>query len=52
LKEAGVEVTAVRYNGTIHDFVALNALRNVPSTEAALEQINEGLKEHLKAATT
>lgn len=52
LKEAGVEVTAVRYNGTIHDFVALNALRNVPSTEAALEQINEGLKEHLKARTT
>ena len=47
-----MEVTAVRYNGTIHDFVALNALRNVPSTEAALEQINEGLKEHLKAATT
>src|SRR4029079_8163237 len=52
LKEAGVEGTAGRYNGTIHDFVALNALRNVPSTEAALEQINEGLKEHLKAATT
>ena len=52
LKEAGVEVAAVRYNGTIHDFVALNALRNVPSTEAALEQINEGLKEHLKARTT
>ena len=52
LKEAGVEVTSVRYNGTIHDFVALNALRNVPSTEAALEQINEGLKEHLKARTT
>jgi acetyl esterase len=38
LKEAGVEVAALRYNGTIHDFVALNALRNVPSTEAALEQ--------------
>jgi acetyl esterase/lipase len=31
LKEAGVEVAALRYNGTIHDFVALNALRNVPS---------------------
>ena len=30
LKEAGVEVAALRYNGTIHDFVALNALRNVP----------------------
>ena len=35
LKEAGVQVDAVRYNGTIHDFVLLNALRNVPSTEAA-----------------
>jgi acetyl esterase len=31
LKEAGVAVDAVRYNGTIHDFVALNALRHVPS---------------------
>ncbi len=27
LKEAGVSVTAVRYNGMIHDFVLLNALR-------------------------
>ncbi len=51
LKEAGVEVDAVRYNGTIHDFVLLNALRHVPSTEAAIEQINEGLRQHLKAAT-
>jgi acetyl esterase/lipase len=51
LKEAGVEVDAVRYNGTIHDFVLLNALRHVPSTEAAIEQINEGLRRHLKAAT-
>ena len=50
LKEAGVEVTAVRYNGTIHDFVLLNALRNVPSTEAALKQINEGISKHLNAA--
>ncbi len=50
LKEAGVEVTAVRYNGTIHDFVLLNALRHVPSTEAAIEQINEGLRQYLKAA--
>jgi hypothetical protein len=33
LKDAGVQVNAVRYNGTIHDFVLLNALRNVPSTE-------------------
>jgi acetyl esterase/lipase len=48
LKEAGVDVTAVRYNGTIHDFVLLNALRNVPSTVAALEQTVEGLVEHLR----
>jgi acetyl esterase len=51
LKEAGVSVDAVRYNGTIHDFVLLNALRDVPSTEAALEQINEGLRKHLEPAT-
>ncbi|WP_342051376.1 MULTISPECIES: alpha/beta hydrolase [unclassified Cupriavidus] len=47
LKEAGVNVTAVRYNGTIHDFVLLNALRHVPSTEAALQQISDGVHEHL-----
>jgi acetyl esterase len=37
LKEAGVDVDSVRYNGTIHDFMLLNALRHVPSTEAAGE---------------
>ncbi|WP_445144077.1 alpha/beta hydrolase [Dyella sp. Tek66A03] len=47
LKAAGVEVNAVRYNGTIHDFVLLNALRHVPSTEAALQQASEGIREHL-----
>jgi acetyl esterase len=47
LKEAGVVVTAVRYNGTIHDFVLLNGLRNVPSTEAALHQIGEGIRQHI-----
>jgi acetyl esterase len=51
LKEAGVVVDAVRYNGTIHDFVALNALRHVPSTEAAIDQINDGLRKHLEPAT-
>lgn len=44
LEEAGVRVDAVRYNGTIHDFVLLNALRHVPSTEAAIEQVNEGIR--------
>lgn len=48
LKEAGVSVAAVRYNGTIHDFVLLNALRHVPSTEAALQQICDEIRNHLK----
>jgi acetyl esterase/lipase len=47
LKAAGVNVDAVRYNGTIHDFVLLNALRHVPSTEAAIKQVNESLRQHL-----
>ena len=51
LKEAGVNVDAVRYNGTIHDFVLLNALRHVPSTEAAIDQINDGLRQHLEPVT-
>jgi len=46
LKDAGNAVTAVRYNGTIHDFVFLNALREVPSTKAALQQISDGIREH------
>jgi len=33
LKEAGVEVSAVRYNGAIHDFVLLNAIRHLSSRE-------------------
>jgi len=51
LKEAGVKVDAVRYNGTIHDFVLLNALRHVPSTEAAINQVTDGLRQHLEPVT-
>jgi len=47
LKDSGVEVTAVRYNGLIHDFVLLNALRHVPGTEAAIAQASAGIREHL-----
>jgi len=50
LKEAGVKVDAVRYNGTIHDFVLLNALRRLPSTEGAIAQISNGLRQHLVPA--
>jgi len=51
LKEAGVKVDAVRYNGTIHDFVLLNALRHEPSTEAAINQVTDGLRQHLELVT-
>jgi len=38
LREAGVPVTAVRYQGIIHDFVMLNALRETHAAEAAISQ--------------
>jgi acetyl esterase len=48
LDEAGVDVTSVRYNGAIHDFALLNALRDVPSTDAALRQAAADLAHHLR----
>ncbi|WP_064712399.1 alpha/beta hydrolase [Rhizobium bangladeshense] len=47
LMQSGVEVSAVRFGGTIHDFVALNALRNVPTTIDALKQISDGIRNHI-----
>ena len=47
LMDAGVEVATVRYNGMIHDFVALNALRRLPETEAALQQASDSIRSHL-----
>lgn len=38
LSDAGVRVTAVRYNGTIHDFILLNALADTPAVRGALAQ--------------
>ena len=38
LREAGVEVTAIRYEGIIHDFVMLNALRGTNAASAAIAQ--------------
>ncbi|WP_326720007.1 alpha/beta hydrolase [Streptomyces sp. NBC_00243] len=38
LREAGVAVTAVRYQGIIHDFVMLDALRETHAAEAAIAQ--------------
>ncbi|EIK95737.1 alpha/beta hydrolase domain-containing protein [Pseudomonas sp. M47T1] len=47
LDAAGVEVTAVRYNGMIHDYGLLNPLSNIPEVKAALRQAAQELKVHL-----
>ncbi|MFE1803058.1 alpha/beta hydrolase, partial [Streptomyces sp. NPDC059517] len=47
LREAGVPVTAVRYQGIIHDFVMLNALRETHAAEAAISQAIAVLKSAL-----
>jgi acetyl esterase len=44
LSDAGVRVTSVRYNGTIHDFVMLNALADTPATRGAIAQSVGALK--------
>lgn len=38
LRDAGVPVTAVRYQAIIHDFVMLNALRSTAAAQAAITQ--------------
>lgn len=48
LDAAGVDVTAVRYSGMIHDWGLLNALSQVPATRSSLRQASEELKKHLK----
>jgi acetyl esterase len=47
LIQAGVTVTAVRYLGTIHDFVMLNALAETPAARAAIAQANDALRKAL-----
>ena len=47
LMDAGVPVTATRYDGMIHDFVLLNAIRDTPPVKAALQQANDGIREAL-----
>ncbi|UCO96848.1 alpha/beta hydrolase [Metapseudomonas lalkuanensis] len=48
LDSAGVTVTAVRYNGMIHDYGLLNPLAHVPAVHAAMRQAGLELKQHLK----
>jgi len=49
LKEAGVEVTATRYNGMIHDFVLLNGIHDVAGVQAALRQTCEEIRRRLNS---
>ncbi|MFG3155899.1 alpha/beta hydrolase [Streptomyces sp. NPDC048219] len=50
LREAGVPVTAVRYQGVIHDFVMLNALHETHAAQAAIAQAVAALRTALHAA--
>jgi len=47
LSNAGVRVTSTRYNGTIHDFVMLNALADTPAARGAIMQAVCALKTSL-----
>lgn len=47
LREAGVRVTAARFEGTIHDFVMLNALATSAATRGAISLATAWLREGL-----
>jgi acetyl esterase len=49
LAEAGARVTAVRYNGTIHDFAMLNPLAGTPAARGAIRQAIAALADALRA---
>jgi len=50
LMDAGVAVAAARYDGMIHDFVLLNAIRDTPEVKAALSQASDGIRTALKVS--
>jgi acetyl esterase/lipase len=47
LTAAGVRCTSVRYNGTLHDFMMLNALRETAAAATAIGQAAQVLREAL-----
>lgn len=49
LDEAGVDAACVRFNGTIHDFMMLNALAETPQTKAAIALAADFLKKYLSS---
>jgi len=52
LREAGVRVTAVRFQGTIHDFVMLNALAHTAAARGAIALATVWLREGLSTQCT
>ncbi|MFF7177527.1 alpha/beta hydrolase fold domain-containing protein [Streptomyces sp. NPDC008121] len=50
LRAAGVPVTAVRYQGIIHDFVILNALRGTHAARSAIDLAGRTLRQALNEA--
>jgi acetyl esterase len=44
LRSAGVPVTTVRYDGTVHDFMLLNSLSATHATRAAIAQATAFLR--------
>jgi acetyl esterase len=50
LRSAGVPVTTVRYDGTVHDFMLLNSLRDTHATRASIAQATAFLREALGTA--
>jgi acetyl esterase len=49
LREAGVPVTGVRFQGTIHDFVMLNALADTKAARGAMTLANAWLREEFSS---
>ncbi|MFC9473066.1 alpha/beta hydrolase [Nocardia sp. NPDC056952] len=47
LREAGVDVTAVRVSGTVHDFLLLDSLRDAPATNVARKLAIDALRDAL-----
>ena len=50
LRQAGVDVTAVRYEGVFHDFMMLNALAETNAARVAIAQTAQALKTALARA--
>jgi acetyl esterase len=47
LREAGVDVTAIRYERVVHDFIMVNALRGTNAAQDAITQAINHLAEAL-----